>query len=79
MSKLSYGQLQSGPPDTATASAFLAEAKTLPVAAVLPIGSAGRGSGRLGVVAGPVPDGGHGLLLAEQGPGGEHLLEPVRP
>jgi len=79
MSKLSYGQLQPGPPDTATASTFLVEAETLPVAAVLPVGSAGRGSGRLGAVTGPVPYGGHCLLLAEPGPGGEHLLEPVRP
>lgn len=78
MSKLSYGQLQPGPPDTATASVFLVEAETLPIAAVLPIGSAGRGLGRLGAVTGPVPDGGHRLLLAEPGPG-EHLLEPVRP
>jgi hypothetical protein len=78
MSKLSYGQLQPGPPGTATASAFLVEAETLPVAAVLPIGSAGRGSGRLGAVTGPVPDGGNRLLLAEPGPGGEHPLEPVR-
>ena len=79
MSKLSYGQLQPGPPDTATACTFPGEAETLPVAAVLPIGSAGRGSGPLGAVAGPVPDGGHRLFLAEPGPGGEHLLEPVRP
>src|SRR5215212_7120198 len=38
-----------------------------------------RGSGRLGVVTGPVSDGGHRLLLAESGPGSEHLTELVVP
>jgi len=40
-------------------------------------GSAGDGSGRLGVVTGLVPDGGHHLLLAEPGPGGECPAEVV--
>ena len=30
------------------------------------------------MVTGPVPDGGHRLLLAEPGSGGERLAEPVR-
>src|SRR5215469_9532505 len=46
---------------------------------LLPVLSVGHGSGPLGADTGPVPDGGHRLLLAERGPGGERLTEPVVP
>src|SRR6516165_1157327 len=46
---------------------------------LLPIGSARDGSRRLNAVTWLVPDGGHRLLLAERGPGGERLTEPAVP
>jgi hypothetical protein len=79
--RLSQGYLWPGPPDIQAVSALLIEAGTVCFAGWLlpnPNGCAGHGSGRLGVVAvGVVADGGHRFPLAEPGPGGERLAEPV--
>ena len=79
--RLSHGFLWPVPPDIQAGSALLIEAGTVCFAGWLrpnPYGSAGQSSERLGAVTmGVVADGGHRFPLAEPGPGGERLAEPV--